>query len=296
MKHTVKWIASAFMALMVAGCSVAPTTSSSSTTQTSDLQGSITASGSSALLPLVQQAADTFMKEHPNVIVTVSGGGSGTGLKQVSQGAVDIGNSDVYAEEKLEKDQAAQLVDHKVATVLVGAVVNKELGVNNLTKQQLIEIFTGKITNWKDVGGKDLPIMLITRPASSGTRALFAKHVLDGASEASTSALETDDSGTLVQTLKDNVGAIGYVAYSYILKNPEIMGVAIDGNEPTLDNMYAGKYHVWGYEHMYTKGEATSPSKEFLEYMTSSQFEEKVESLGYGVPSKLSKEATNTHE
>lgn len=120
---------------------------SSSTSSASSLSGTISASGSSALLPLVQAAAEDFMSENPDVSITANGGGSGTGLKQVADGSVDIGNSDVYAEEKLDATQASTLTDHKVTTVIVAAVVNKSLGITNLTTAQLTDIFTGRITN-----------------------------------------------------------------------------------------------------------------------------------------------------
>ena len=150
-------------------------TGTSSQTQTSTLTGSITGSGSSALLPLAKDAAEKFKEKNPDVSITLNGGGSGTGLKQVAEGSVDIGNSDVEAESKLEASQASQLVDHKVCVVTMAPVINKELAesVKSLTKQQLIDIFTAKTTNWKDVGGPDEPIVLVTRPATSGTRALF---------------------------------------------------------------------------------------------------------------------------
>lgn len=260
------------------------------------VKGSLTASGSSALQPLAQQAADDFTAENPDASITINGGGSGTGLQQVSDGSVDIGNSDVYAEEKLDADQAKALKDHKVATITVAAVVNKDLGVKDLTTDQLTKIFTGQITNWKDVGGPDEQIMLVTRPASSGTRALFKQYAIGGQEEASNSALETDDSGTLMETVKKNKGAIGYVALSYLVNEKEVTGVAIDGVKPTLKNTYSGKYNVWGYEHMYTKGEPNKISKAFINYLTSDDYARNVEKLGYGAISKMSDKAVKNHE
>ena len=140
----------------------------------SNLSGSITAAGSSALKPLVDDAADLFNEKYPDVNITIDAGGSGEGLKQVSEGTVNIGNSDVEAAEKLDAAKAAELVDHKVCVVTMAPIVNKDVtagGVKNLTKAQLTDIFTGKITNWKEVGGADEAIVLITRPESSGTRA-----------------------------------------------------------------------------------------------------------------------------
>ena len=113
---------------------------------------------------MAQNAADAFKELHPDVSITLNGGGSGTGLKQVSDGSVDIGNSDVEAETKLEADAAAELVDHKVCVVTMATIVNKEVGesVTSLTKDQLIDIFTGEITNWSEVGGPDEEIILIS--------------------------------------------------------------------------------------------------------------------------------------
>lgn len=258
--------------------------------------GTVTASGSSALLPLAQAAADKFMESNPDLVITVNGGGSGEGLKQVADGSVDIGNSDVSAEEKLDADVAKTLTDHEVAIVAMAPVVNKDLGITSLTTDQLVSIFTGKVTNWKDVGGPDEEILLVTRPSSSGTRATFKKWALNGEEEASNEALETDDSGTLVQTVSTNKGAIGYVALSYLVNNTDVQAVAIDGVEPTLENAYSGDYKVWSYEHMYTNGEGSKEAQAFIEYMCGDEFSSEVEKMGYGVVSRLSDKAVSSHK
>lgn len=260
------------------------------------LSGTVTASGSSALLPLAQAAADKFMESNPDLVITVNGGGSGEGLKQVADGSVDIGNSDVSAEEKLDADVAKTLTDHEVAIVAMAPVVNKDLGITSLTTDQLVSIFTGKVTNWKDVGGPDEEILLVTRPSSSGTRATFKKWALNGEEEASNEALETDDSGTLVQTVSTNKGAIGYVALSYLVNNTDVQAVAIDGVEPTLENAYSGEYKVWSFEHMYTNGEGSKEAQAFIEYMCGDEFASEVEKMGYGVVSKLSDKAVSSHK
>ena len=251
--------------------------------------GSITGSGSSALLPLAKDAADKFKEAHPEVSITLNGGGSGTGLKQVADGSVDIGNSDVAAETKLDKAVADGLVDHKVCVITMAPVINKDIAdkVKSLTKQQLTDIFTAKVTNWKEVGGPDEPIVLVTRPSTSGTRALFKEFALGGAEETSNKSLETDDSGTLLQSIKDNKGAIGYVALSYLVNNKDVATVAIDGVEPTLENTYSGKYPVWGYEHMYTKGEPSGAVKAFLDFIMSDEYGKAMEAQGYGITSKM---------
>ncbi|MCI6573680.1 MAG: phosphate ABC transporter substrate-binding protein [Actinomycetaceae bacterium] len=287
------------MALSLMGaCSNAPAkdqAGSASESATSSLSGNVKAAGATAFQPLVQAAAQEFSAKNPNVTVDVQGGGSGTGLKQVSDKTVDIGNSDVFADEKLQPDQAKALVDHQVAISVMSPVVNAQLGVKNLTTDQLVSIFTGKAKNWKEVSGPDLPIVLITRPTSSGTRATFKKYALNGAEEANNQSQETDDSGTLIQKIQDNKGAIGYVALSYSAGNSKVASVGINGVEPTLENAYNGSYPVWTYEHMYTNGEPEGPTKAFLDYMLSDQFAPTVEKMGYGVASKLSDKAKASH-
>ena len=256
----------------------------------SSLSGTITAAGSSALKPLADDAADSFLNDHPDVSITIDAGGSGEGLKQVSEGTVDIGNSDVAAEDKLDATAAKELVDHQVCVVTMAPIVNKdvaEAGVKSLTKEQLISIFTGKTTNWKDVGGPDEDIVLVTRPESSGTRATFQKYALDGNEEASNTSMETDDSGVLLTNVKSTNGAIGYVALSYLTGDAGVETVAIDDVEPTLENTYSGKYPVWTFEHMYTKGEPNEVTKAFLDYITGDEYGDQMEKLGYGVASKM---------
>ena len=256
----------------------------------SSLSGTITAAGSSALKPLADDAADSFLNDHPDVAITIDAGGSGEGLKQVSEGTVDIGNSDVAAEDKLDETAAKELVDHQVCVVTMAPIVNKdvaEAGVKSLTKEQLISIFTGKTTNWKDVGGPDENIVLVTRPESSGTRATFQKYALDGNEEASNTSMETDDSGVLLTNVKSTNGAIGYVALSYLTGDAGVETVAIDDVEPTLENTYSGKYPVWTFEHMYTKGEPNEVTKAFLDYITGDEYGTQMEKLGYGVASKM---------
>lgn len=275
----------AMMVVSAAGCGGEQKSESSS--NTAAVSGSITGSGSSALLPLVKDAAEKFKANHKDVTITLNAGGSGTGLKQVSDGSVDMGNSDVPAETKLDKAKAEKLVDHKVCVMTVATIVNKDVGVKNLTRQQLQDIFTAKVTNWKDVGGPDKPIVLVTRPKTSGTRALFKQYAINGAEEADNKSLETDNSGILIQSVAQNPGAIGYVALPYLINDKSVDVLAIDGVEPTLENTYSGKYAVWGYEHIYTSKEPKAAVKAFLEYIMGDEYGKRIEELGYGVSSKM---------
>jgi len=253
---------------------------------------SITASGSSALQPLVADVANLYRINNPDIAITINGGGSGVGLKNVSAGAVDIGNSDVYAQEKLSASDASALIDNKVCIVGVGVIVNSEMGayISNITKAQLKDIFSGKTTNWKDIGGPNQQIVIINRPASSGTRALFIKWGLDGQKTIDgDSSLQTDDSNALAQTVSSTKGSIGYLAFPYINNNlDKVVSLAIDNIEANYDNICKGKYNIWGYEHMYTKGQPNETVQKFLNFMKSSSVESEILNLGYGIISKLS--------
>jgi phosphate binding protein len=228
------------------------------------------------------------MKAHSDAKLGVQGGGSGTGLTQVAAGAVDIGDSDLFAAEKLPADQASALVDHQVCITGFAAVVNADVAVKSLTSDQLIAIFTGKTTNWKDVGGKDEKIVILNRPTSSGTRATFKKYALNGQDEAQGVALTEDASGTVAKTVDSTPGSISYLALSYInssantYKNVKML--QFNGIDATAANIQSGKYPIWSIEHMYTKGEATGTAKDFLAYMMSSDFSQYVTQLGY-IPS-----------
>jgi phosphate transport system substrate-binding protein len=230
-----------------------------------ELSGSLVISGSSAMQPLVAAAAEEFMNENPKVDIQVNAGGSGTGLSQVAEGSVQIGNSDVFAEEK-EGIPADQLVDHRVAVVGITAAVNPKVGIDDISKEDLIKVFTGKITNWKDVGGKDQKIVLVNRPDSSGTRAVFNKFGLDGATPAE--GITEDSSNTVKKIINDTDGAVGYLAFSYFTDDA-VTPLSIDGVKPTEENVQSGKFPIWAYEHSYTKGEAEGLAKDFLDYLMS---------------------------
>ncbi|NRD80244.1 phosphate ABC transporter substrate-binding protein [Bacillus sp. BRMEA1] len=230
------------------------------TTETKELSGQLVISGSTALQPLVSAAAEEFMNKNPKVSIQVNGGGSGTGLSQAMQGAVQIGNSDVFAEEK----NISGLTDHKVAVVGMTAAVNPKVGIKDIKKDDLIKVFTGKIKNWKELGGPDQKITLVNRPESSGTRAIFNKLALGGAKPAE--GITQDASNTVKKIISETPGAIGYLAFSYLSDN-SVTALSIDGVAPTAENVQSGKFPVWAYEHMYTKGEPTDLEKAFLDYL-----------------------------
>lgn len=245
--------------------------------QPQTLSGSITVVGSTALMPLADAAARQFMAKNASSNILVQGGGSGTGLTQVSSGAANIGMSDIFAEEKQGID-ASKLVDHKVCVIGFAAVVNPDTGVTNLTKKQLIDVFTGKVTNWKQVGGADKKIVVINRSKGSGTRATFTKYALDGA-EAIESTTE-ESSGAVKKMVAETPGAISYLALSYV--DNSVRALKLDGVEPSKENITTGKYPVWSYEHMYTLGAPQGVTKAFIDYMMTDEVQKgPVVQLGY---------------
>jgi len=244
------------------------------------VSGSITAAGSTALQPLVQAAAQQYTAACPGATINVQGGGSGTGLSQVSQGAVDIGDSDVLAASKLATPDANALVDHQVAKQGWIMVVNPDVtGVTGLTSQQAQDIWTcpsgqtaPKDANWSAVGGPNTPIVLIIRPSSSGTRATFKSIVLGGTSECSGTALTSDSNGdvtTAVENTPGSTSVIGFAYYNDPAAKGKVTGLQLDGVDATVANMANGSYKLSAIGHMYTKGNPTGLAAAFLDYMMS---------------------------
>jgi phosphate transport system substrate-binding protein len=227
------------------------------------VSGHGTAVGSTALQPLVTAAAQLFHQQYPQARIDVQGGGSKVGLQQVSSGQADIGDSDIYADPAEYPDP--NLTDHLVCVVPFAMIVNPSVTVSTLTRDQIIKIFsTREITNWKDVGGPDLRIVPVVRPATSGTRATFRKYILGGRDENGT-LLTTDSSTTVLNTVAQQAGAIGYLAMAVV--DASVHVVAIDGQMPTAANIEHGSYAFWGFEHMYTLGQPNSAVAAFLDFM-----------------------------
>ena len=277
--------AMAFAGLGLAGCGgngAASSASSSASAAAQSLSGNVTAVGSTALQPLCEAAAEQFMAANAGVQITVQGGGSGQGITQIAQGAVQIGNSDVFAETKLEnKDDVAKIKDNKVCIVGMGPIVNKEVAVDDLTIEQLKGIFTGTITNWSEVGGADAEIVVINRASGSGTRATFETAVLQGEKVPSTfTPQEQDSSGTVTKMVASTPNAISYVAFSYY--DDSFKALKVGGVEPKAANVEDNSWTIWAYEHMYTAATPDAATQAFIDYIMSDEVQGSlVEEQGY---------------
>ena len=233
-------------------------------------QQKVTIVGSTALQPLAEAVVDVYQAKRPQTSITVQGGGSGTGLSQVQEGAVNIGSSDIFADQQDGIDEK-KLRDHIVAVSGIVPVVNKELGIKNLSLDQLRQIFTGKITNWQQVGGPDLPITVINRANGSGTRVAFEQSVFKPGSHA-VNAQEQDSNGTVKEIVANTPGAISYISFSYL--NNTVQPLKIDGVRPTATNVTTNKWPLWSYEHMYTQKHPNKATAEFIKYMQSKQVQD----------------------
>ena len=233
--------------------------------------GKLTLAGSSALLPLIQAAAQEYQKTHTDVQITVTAGGSGAGRTQVCESKIDIGNSDVpLKDEERTSLKCADAQEFPVAIQAFDAVANKQGpgSVTNLTKDQLAGIFSGQITNWKELGGDDQPIVLINRAKGSGTRSNMAKFLFDGDdAKFAIGESEEDNSETVKTTVAQTPGAISYLGFSY-LNDPELVAFSIDGVAPTKEDIKAGKWPIGGPGYMITRDAPNETAKGFIDYVT----------------------------
>lgn len=239
---------------------------------------SVTAVGSTALQPLVEEVGYNYQTQ-TGTTINVQGGGSGTGLSQVSEGAVQIGDSDLFADQKDGID-ASKLEDHKVAVVGIAVVANQDIGVKNLSTSQLRDIFAGKITNWKQVGGKDQKIVLIHRSQGSGTRFTFEAKIMGKTKVAA--GQEQDSNGSVQKIVASTPGAISYLAFAYAQKK-DLLKLEIDHVKPTSTNVTTNRWKIWSYEHMYVnKKHKTKATEAFLRYIESKKVQQTaIKELGY---------------
>lgn len=215
---------------------------------TTDLSGSISMVGSTSMEKLANALSEAFMEEHPDVTVTAEFVGSGAGIEAVTNGTTDIGNS---SRSLKDEEKAAGVVENVVAIDGIAVCVDPANEVADLTKEQLTNIYNGTVTNWKEVGGADEPIIVIGREAGSGTRGAFEELVdlVDGCKYVN----ELDSTGAVIAKVASTPGAIGYASLDAL--DDSVKALSLEGVEATAENIKAGNYFLSRPFVMATKGE-----------------------------------------
>ena len=229
-------------------------------------KGTIKIAGGTAHIPVMKEAAKRIMTRNKDIVITVAGGGSGVGIKQVGEGLVDIGNSGRQA--KPEEVEKYGLKMFKWAVDGVGVVVNPANPVQSLTKDQLKRIYAGEIDNWSTIGGADHAITIYTRDEASGTRAVFWKKALDKG-EIATGALFVPSNGAMKTAVANDPHAIGYVSVGHM--DETVAPVALDGVAPTLETVKSGQYPIARGLYSNTKSDPTGLTKLFIDYLLRSE-------------------------
>ena len=240
--------ASSAEASSAAESTVAASSEVASTETTAGLSGSISMVGSTSMEKLANALSEAFMEEHPDVTVTAEFVGSGAGIEAVTNGTTDIGNS---SRSLKDEEKAAGVVENVVAIDGIAVCVDPANEVADLTKEQLTNIYNGTVTNWKEVGGADEPIIVIGREAGSGTRGAFEELVdlVDGCKYAN----ELDSTGAVIAKVASTPGAIGYASLDAL--DDSVKALSLEGVEATAENIKAGNYFLSRPFVMATKGE-----------------------------------------
>jgi phosphate transport system substrate-binding protein len=226
------------------------------------LSGELKLSGSTSVQPVAEELAQAFMAKYPKVRITVTGGGSGVGVKDAAEGRVHIGN---VSRERKDADPP-ELVWTTICKDVLVVVVHPTNPVKQLTKEQIKRIFTGQIVNWKEVGGPNAPIIVHSRTAPSGTYDFFVEAFLDKEAVASTAKWHASN-GLVRQAVASDKNGIGYISLGYV--DATVKALAVDGAEPTVENARSGKYKYVRPFNMVTKGKPTGLVKEFLDFILS---------------------------
>ncbi|RME49005.1 MAG: phosphate ABC transporter substrate-binding protein [Chloroflexi bacterium] len=249
--------------------------------------------GSDTLLQVAQLWAETYMKKHPEVRISVNGGGSGTGIAALINGTVDIANASREMKPKeieRAKERGINPVQHVVARDALAVVVNPQNPVNQLTFQQIADIFTGKITNWKEVGGEDRPIVLLSRESNSGTYVFFLENVVQvgaGDPEAlfSPDTLLLLSSEVISREIEQNPNTIGYDGLGYVTPKQKTIAVAEAPGKPfvkpSIETVNQGLYPIARPLYMYTNGEPTGVIKAYLDWILSDEGQTLVREVGF---------------
>ena len=282
-------LAAALTAVGLAGCGGQENTTDNNTGNTpsventagfEDISGTLSLAGSTSMEKLCEAMMEGFMEKYPDVTVTTEYTGSGAGLESLTAGSVDIGNASRKVKDE-EKQKGA--VENIVALDGIAVITDSENPVAALTSEQLADIYTGKITNWNELGGKDEAIVLIGRESGSGTRDAF-EELLDIADKC-TYAQELDSTGAVLARVSSTSGAIGYVSLDVV--DDSVTSIALNGSEASEENIISGSYALQRPFVMATKGEISKQNElvqAWFDYIGSEEGKEIIESVGLIIP------------
>ncbi|MBU4566460.1 MAG: phosphate ABC transporter substrate-binding protein [Desulfarculus sp.] len=244
--------------------------------------GTITITGSTTVLPVAQKAAEVYMKKNPGVRISVAGTGSGDGIKAVIDGTADIGDSsrDMKAKEiKMAKEKGVTPKKYTVAMDCIVPVVNPANPVKDLSLEQLKGIYTGKVKNWKDVGGNDKPVVVISRDSSSGTFEVWNHKVLGKKTRVRPDAQLQASNGAVAQAVAGNKYAIGYVGIGYL--NPKLKGLTVDGVTASPKTAIEKTYPIARGLYMFTNSEPKGEVAGFITFVMGPEGQKIVKEEGF---------------
>ncbi|MBS3781641.1 MAG: phosphate ABC transporter substrate-binding protein [Candidatus Thermoplasmatota archaeon] len=243
----------------------------------------VTVTGSSTVLPIAQSAAEEFNSQRDDIQVSVSGGGSGYGIEALREGTADIGmaSRDMYEEERegIEDARGEEVVEHTVAKDGLAIVVNEYLyenGIQNLSKQDVVDIYSGGITNWEELGGPNEEIFVVERSETSGTYGSFMDMM--GLNETVAEA-QGQENADVRRTVMNTDAAIGYLGLGYT--GGEAPAVAFNGVEPSIETVQSGDYELVRDLHFYTVGDPGDAAQEYIDFVLSSEGQQIVEEEGF---------------
>lgn len=237
--------------------------------------------GSTTVLPIAQACAEAFMDKNPKVNVSVRGGGSSVGIAALIDNTCDIANSSRTIKTKEIASARAKGVnpkEHAIAIDAIAIIINPQLNIEDLTTEQIHDIFTGKIQNWKDLGGPNLKIVPVSRDVASGTYEVFKEKVLKNKTERD-DAIRVASNQAVATTVKDTPGSIGYVGLGYL--TDAVKTVKVNGVFPSKETAKNGTYPIVRNLYMYTRGEPKGVAKQFIDFVLSPEGQNIVDELGF---------------
>lgn len=262
-----------FAGVLFAGCK---------SSQPTEQPVNITINGSTTIFPIAQKEAEVYMNKHLNVNISVEGTGSGNGIAALIDGTTDIADSSREIKQgEIDKAKANGVNPYEIPIALdaLSVVVNPQNPVNALMQEQVKKIYVGEITNWKDVGGPDMPIVVVARDTSSGTYEAFIELALGKGVNITDKAIVQASNQTVKNTVALTKGAIGYIGLGYV--DSSVKAVSYDGMFPSKESAINRTYELSRHLYMYTNGQPTGAVKDFIDFVLSTDGQNIVEEVGF---------------